>query len=159
MKDTIDVSVRRSPKYSAFILVGVAVGMIAGGIVSLLPVDTSTLPVEVTQASITWLLMVFLGIIGGFGGAILALVIDRAGIKRARTYQVTGQFRRQERVAAENTTPEVPAVSAEPAGPADPDGTADPNGATGLNAAAGPNGAVGPTNPNDASGTSRTVGE
>lgn len=86
--DTIDVSVRRSPKYSAFIILGVILGMIAGGILSFLPVDMAGVETEVTQASATWMLMVFLGAIGGFLGAIVALILDRISLRRARTYSV-----------------------------------------------------------------------
>ena len=86
--DTIDVSVRRSPKYSAFIILGVILGMIAGGILSFLPVDMAGVETEVTQASATWMLMVFLGTIGGFLGAIVALILDRISLRRARTYTV-----------------------------------------------------------------------
>ena len=86
--DTIDVSVRRSPKYSAFIILGVILGMIAGGILSFLPVDMAGVETEVTQASATWMLMVFLGVIGGFLGAIAALILDRISLRRARTYTV-----------------------------------------------------------------------
>lgn len=86
--DTIDVSVRRSPKYSAFIILGVILGMIAGGILSFLPVDMAGVETEVTQASATWMLMVFSGAIGGFLGAIVALILDRISLRRARTYTV-----------------------------------------------------------------------
>lgn len=86
--DTIDVSVRRSPKYSAFIILGVILGMIAGGILSFLPVDMAGVEVEVTQASATWMLMVFVGTIGGFLGAVVALILDRISLRRARTYTV-----------------------------------------------------------------------
>ncbi len=86
--DTIDVSVRRSPKYSAFIILGVILGMIAGGILSFLPVDMAGVEIEVTQASATWMLMVFVGTIGGFLGAVVALILDRISLRRARTYTV-----------------------------------------------------------------------
>ncbi|MCT1873578.1 hypothetical protein [Brevibacterium luteolum] len=86
--DTIDVSVRRSPKYSAFIILGVILGMIAGGILSFLPVDMAGVEVDVTQASATWMLMVFVGTIGGFLGAVVALILDRISLRRARTYTV-----------------------------------------------------------------------
>lgn len=117
MKDIIDVSVRRSPRYSAFIIVGAALGMTAGLILSLLPVDTSALTTPVTQSSAVWMLMVVVGIIGGFLGAIVALVIDRRSVKRARTYAVNAEYEPARRRPARNSAP---APVAEPAdGPVD----------------------------------------
>lgn len=104
--DTIDVSVRRSPKYSAFIILGVILGMIVGGILSFLPVDMAGVETEVTQASATWMLMVFLGAIGGFLGAIVALILDRISLRRARTYTVPAA----QEPAPEADETEVPAV-------------------------------------------------
>lgn len=94
MKRTIDVSVRRSPKYSVFIGIGVVIGMIAGFVLWSLPVDTSELTRQFSEASILWTLMVFLGIVCGFLGAMLALLLDRVSVRRARTYAVDAEYTR-----------------------------------------------------------------
>ena len=119
--DTIDVSVRRSPKYSAFIILGVILGMIAGGILSFLPVDTAGVEIEVTQASATWMLMVFVGTIGGFLGAVAALILDRISLRRARTYTVPGAHdpapEAADTEAAEVEAPEVETAAEQPSEP------------------------------------------
>ncbi len=112
--DTIDVSVRRSPKYSAFIILGVILGMIAGGILSFLPVDMAGVEVEVTQASATWMLMVFVGTIGGFLGAVVALILDRISLRRARTYTVPA-VHDPAREAADTEEPDAEEAEAETA--------------------------------------------
>ncbi|MFB9775527.1 hypothetical protein [Brevibacterium otitidis] len=119
--DTIDVSVRRSPKYSAFITLGVILGMIVGGILSFLPVDMSGVETEVTQASATWMLMIFCGTVGGFLGAAVALILDRISLKRARTYTVPAAAEPEE--AEEPSAPEAPegSVPEAPEGPGEPD--------------------------------------
>ena len=127
MKDTIDVSVRRSPRYSAFIIVGVVLGMTVGLVLSLLPVDTSALSTQVTRGSVVWMLMVVVGIVGGFLGAIVALVIDRRSLKRARTYQVGAEYE-QARSRSARPAPDASATAAgaDPARGADPAPAGDP---------------------------------
>lgn len=139
MKDTIDVSVRRSPRYSAFIIVGVVLGMTVGLVLSLLPVDTSALTTQVTQGSAVWMLMVVVGIIGGFLGAIVALLVDRRSVKRARTFAVGAEYEPERRRAADSSTP----ASAGDAAPNAPEAPAE---------GPGPDAGRGPEAP-------RTVGE
>lgn len=139
MKDTIDVSVRRSPRYSAFIIVGIVLGMTVGLVLSLLPVDTSALTTQVTQGSAVWMLMVVVGIIGGFLGAIVALLVDRRSVKRARTFAVGAEYEPERRRAADSSTP----ASAADAAPNAPEAPAE---------GPGPDAGRGPEAP-------RTVGE
>ncbi len=139
MKDTIDVSVRRSPRYSAFIIVGVVLGMTVGLVLSLLPVDTSALATQVTQGSAVWMLMVVVGTIGGFLGAIVALLVDRRSVKRARTFAVGAEYEPERRRAADSSTP----ASAADAAPNAPEAPAE---------GPGPDAGRGPEAP-------RTVGE
>lgn len=115
MKDTVDVTVRRSPRYSVFIGLGVLVGFIVAGVLTALPVDTSTLTREFSLGSVLALLMAFLGIVGGFLGALVALILDRMSVKRALTYTVDATYE------------EVPASSPENAATS----SADPHTATG----------------------------
>ena len=92
MKDTVDVTVRRSPRYSVFVALGVIVGFIIAGILAFLPVDTSSLTQEYSQAAVLGILMAFLGIVGGFLGAFVALIIDRSSVKNAKTYTVNAKY-------------------------------------------------------------------
>lgn len=92
MKDTVDVTVRRSPRYSVFVALGVIVGFIIAGILAFLPVDTSSLTQEYSRAAVLGILMAFLGIVGGFLGAFVALIIDRSSVKNAKTYTVNAKY-------------------------------------------------------------------
>ena len=111
MKDTVDVTVRRSPRYSVFVALGVIVGFIIAGILAFLPVDTSTLTQEYSRASILGILMAFLGIVGGFLGALVALIVDRASVKNAKTYTVKAEYEKvaepQDTTDAQPGTPPV----------------------------------------------------
>ena len=127
MKDTVDVTVRRSPRYSVFVGLGVIVGFIIAGILAFLPVDTSTLTQEYSRAAVLGILMAFLGIVGGFLGALVALIIDRSSVKNAKTYTVSAKY---EKVAEpQNTTdaPEATEVS-DTSGPEDADAGSDTSG-------------------------------
>ena len=75
MKDQIDVSVRRSPKYAAFMAVGAILGVLVAGLLTLV-VDPAQIPAETTVAKGAGLLVVFLGIIGLFLGGLVALLLD-----------------------------------------------------------------------------------
>ncbi|WP_293850593.1 hypothetical protein [uncultured Brevibacterium sp.] len=94
MKDTVDVTVRRSPRYSVFVALGVIVGFIIAGILAFLPVDTSALTQEYSRAAVLGILMAFLGIVGGFLGAFVALIIDRSSVKNAKTYTVNAEYQK-----------------------------------------------------------------
>jgi hypothetical protein len=91
------VKVRRAPKYPAFIVVGGAVGAIVSLILtSLFPVDA-----EVGFAA-TYGYFALYGVTAGVTiGAIIAIVIDRVTLRRAKS------------VTAEQTTVEAPPVVGE----------------------------------------------
>lgn len=127
MKDTVDVTVRRSPRYSVFVALGVIVGFIIAGILAFLPVDTSTLTQEYSRASILGILMAFLGIVGGFLGALVALIVDRASVKNAKTYTVNAEY---EKVAeSQDTTDAAEATEvSDTSGPEDADASSDTSG-------------------------------
>ncbi len=127
MKDTVDVTVRRSPRYSVFVALGVIVGFIIAGILAFLPVDTSTLTQEYSRASILGILMAFLGIVGGFLGALVALIVDRASVKKAKTYTVNAEY---EKVAEpQDTTDAAEATEvSDTSGPEDADASSDTSG-------------------------------
>mgnify|MGYP002716196573 FL=1 len=94
MKDTVDVTVRRSPRYSVFVALGVILGFIIAGILAFLPVDTSALTQEYSRAAVLGILMAFLGIVGGFLGAFVALIIDRSSVKKAKSYTVNAEYQK-----------------------------------------------------------------
>ncbi|MBE4693250.1 hypothetical protein [Brevibacterium casei] len=91
MKDQIDVSVRRSPKYAAFMAVGAILGVLVAGLLTLV-VDPAQIPAETTVAKGAGLLVVFLGIIGLFLGGLVALLLDWRGRRRAREFRVEAQI-------------------------------------------------------------------
>lgn len=127
MKDTVDVTVRRSPRYSVFVALGVIVGFIIAGILAFLPVDTSSLTQEYSRAAVLGILMAFLGIVGGFLGAFVALIIDRSSVKNAKTYTVNAKY---EKVAeAQNSTDEHDAPNAPETEAGTTDGVSDTSGA------------------------------
>ena len=83
MTDDLDVVVRRSPRYGAFMVAGLILGFIVAGILVMLPVDTSQLTADYSMGASMGLLMMLLGIVGlGLGGAV-ALVLDRINAKKA----------------------------------------------------------------------------
>jgi len=91
---TSKVRVRRAPKYSAFIIVGGAIGVIVSMIItSLFPFD------EQTGAAATFGYFALYGLVGGvLLGSLLALILDRVTMRRARDAE------------AETTTVEAPPV-------------------------------------------------
>lgn len=101
MKDTIDVSVRSSPRYSAFITLGVLAGLLLGVVLWIIPKDTSSLSMEFSPLAMGALIMLLCAGIGGFVGAAVALILDRIGLKRARRYTVNAEFEATQREAAE----------------------------------------------------------
>lgn len=127
MKDTVDVTVRRSPRYSVFVALGVVVGFIIAGILAFLPVDTSTLTQEYLQASVLGILMAFLGIVGGFLGALVALIIDRSSVKNAKTYTVNAEYEKVTEPQSTSDAPEATEVT-DTSGPEDTDTGSDTSG-------------------------------
>lgn len=106
MTDELEVEVRRSPKYSMFIIMGVLVGFIAAGILSVLPVDTSDLTADYSQGAVLGILMMLLGIVGAALGGFVALVIDRRNLKKARRYTVQAEYVARRRTAAQKAEAE-----------------------------------------------------
>ena len=92
MKDQLEVRVRRSPKYSVFILMGMLLGLIVAGVLAVLPVDMTQLDGQYSEGSAVAFLMAFLGGIGGFLGAAVAVILDRISLRRARRMTVEAEF-------------------------------------------------------------------
>ena len=92
-----EVRIRRAPKYGPFIIVGGGVGAIVSLIItSLFPVDP-----EVGFAA-TYGYFALYGVTAGVTiGAVIAIIIDRVTLRRART------------VSAEQTTVEAPPIVGE----------------------------------------------
>ena len=92
MTDDLDVVVRRSPRYGAFMVAGLILGFIVAGILVMLPVDTSQLTADYSMGASMGLLMMLLGIVGlGLGGAV-ALILDRINAKKAKQYTVRAEY-------------------------------------------------------------------
>lgn len=124
MKDTIDVSVRDSPKYGAFILAGIILGLVVGGIIWVVPKDLSSLPTELTPAAMAGFIFVMSALVGGFAGAIAALIIERVALRKAQRYTVNAEFEEVESATAE--APAATAAGATPAADAPADTVAAP---------------------------------
>lgn len=127
MKDTVDVTVRRSPRYSVFVALGVIVGFIIAGILAFLPVDTSALTQEYSRAAVLGILMAFLGIVGGFLGAFVALIIDRSSVKNAKTYTVNAEYQKVAEPQSTSDEHDAPGAAETEAGTTD--GASDASGA------------------------------
>ena len=92
MTDDLDVVVRRSPRYGAFMVAGLILGFIVAGVLVMLPVDTSSLTADYSMGASMGLLMMLLGMVGlGLGGAV-ALILDRTNARRSRTYTVRAEY-------------------------------------------------------------------
>lgn len=78
------VRVRRSPRILNFIVAGV----IVGAIVSLILTFAFPIDGEFTAPQIFGFLFLFLGVIFGALGAVVALVVDRSSRRRAREVQM-----------------------------------------------------------------------
>ncbi len=91
MKDQIDVSVRRSPKYSVFMGIGAVLGIVVAGILAVF-VDPADMPMGYTVAKGLGLMLLVLGIGGLFLGGLIALILDRRGRKRSKEYRVDAQI-------------------------------------------------------------------
>lgn len=91
MKDQIDVSVRRSPKYSVFMGIGAVLGIAIAGILAIF-VDPADMPMGYTVAKGLGLLLLVLGIGGLFLGGLVALILDWRGRKKAKEFRVDAQI-------------------------------------------------------------------
>lgn len=91
MKDQIDVSVRRSPKYSVFMGIGAVLGIVAAGILAVF-VDPADMPMGYTVAKGLGLLLLVLGIGGLFLGGLVALLLDWRGRKKSKEFRVGAQI-------------------------------------------------------------------
>ena len=91
MKDQIDVSVRRSPKYSVFMGIGAVLGIVLAGILAVF-VDPADMPMGYTVAKGLGLLLLVLGIGGLFLGGLVALILDWRGRKKSKEFRVGAQI-------------------------------------------------------------------
>lgn len=105
MTDDLDVVVRRSPRYGAFLVAGLFLGFIVAGILALLPVDTSVLTSDYSMGSSMALLMILLGLVGLALGGCVALILDRVNAKKARTYTVRAEYTARSRAGRSAQTP------------------------------------------------------
>lgn len=81
---TEKVTIRRSPKYLAFLLTGGVLGVIVAVILGL------TIPEEQrTAAPIITYLIAYLAAAGAVLGIVLAIVLDRIGLAQAKTAEAT----------------------------------------------------------------------
>lgn len=102
-----DVRVRRAPKFGAFMVVGAGIALILTLIVtSLFPVDPS-----VGFGALFGYFCIYTIPAGVAIGAIIALVLDRRSLKRART--VAAEHEAVEAVAETPEAAEAPETSAE----------------------------------------------
>lgn len=110
-----EVRIRRAPKYAAFIIVGGGVGAIVTFIL------TASFPVDplVGFAALFGYFALFGVTAGVLVGAILALIFDRAGLRRSRPATVVTTL-------ADDGDPEVYVVDEQPAADAAPAGAAEP---------------------------------
>ncbi len=148
MKDQIDVTVRRSPKYSVFIGLGAIVGILVAGILSL-TVDPAAMPDGYTVGKGLGLALLVLAIAGGFCGGFVALLLDRIGRRRERKYRVEAQIdmvddpkevarRRLAEMRGETPAEEAEAPIKEGVAPAEEAGTPAEEGAAPIKEGAAP---------------------
>lgn len=112
--EPVEVVVRRSPRYSVFIGLGAALGVLVGLFFALRPPAEPVAGTEYARGSAVWLIVVLLAVGFGFLGAIVALVLDRVATKRARSYTVSGEYTgydvvNPEALGGEAATAEAPA--------------------------------------------------
>ena len=131
MTDDVDVVVRRTPRFRAFLLLGVLLGFIAAGVLVVLPVDTSALTSDYSIGATMALLMLLLGMLGAGLGLGVALILDRLNARKVRTYTVRGEY--VARKAPAGTAPEFGQNGNAAASTADDQ---DPTGADGSASAA-----------------------
>lgn len=85
-------TVRRAPRYGAFLVTGALVGALAGLVLALATAagsgvgDTGggVLPFLDGQGGVRWILALTFGIVGTFVGGVLALLADRRSTRRRR---------------------------------------------------------------------------
>ncbi|WP_344218931.1 hypothetical protein, partial [Brevibacterium antiquum] len=91
MKDQIDVSVRRSPKYSVFMGLGAILGVLVAGVLTLF-VDPEAMPTGYTVAKGAGLLLLVLAVGGLFLGGLLAVLLDWIGRRKSHKYRVDAEI-------------------------------------------------------------------
>ena len=81
---TQQVKIRRSPKFLPFLVTGAVVGVIVAVILGLsIPAD------QRTEAPVVTYLIGYLGALGAAAGIIIAVIVDRIGVARAKTLEAT----------------------------------------------------------------------
>lgn len=83
-------TVRRAPRYGAFLVTGALVGMVAGLVVAFATAagsgvageDGGVLPFLGGQNGVRWVLALGLGVVGAFVGGALAVLADRRSARR-----------------------------------------------------------------------------
>ena len=81
---TEKVTVRRSPKYLTFIITGAVIGVIVAGVIGL------TIPEQQRTAEpVVTYLIAYIGGIGVVLGIVVALIVDRIGLAKAKTVEAT----------------------------------------------------------------------
>ena len=81
---TEKVTVRRSPKYLTFIITGAVIGVIVAGVIGL------TIPEQQRTAEpVVTYLIAYIGGIGVVLGIVVALIVDRIGLSKAKTVEAT----------------------------------------------------------------------
>ncbi|GHD02793.1 hypothetical protein [Zhihengliuella salsuginis] len=78
---SIDVEVRRSPRFWPFIGAGAAVGILA----ALISAYSGEPHAEFTRGAVAGFLMVFFGLAGVFLAALAYLLVDKVMLKKSRT--------------------------------------------------------------------------
>jgi hypothetical protein len=127
-----EVRIRRAPKYPAFMIVGGGIGAIVTFILTaLFPVDP-----KVGFGALFGYFALYGVTAGVLVGAVLALLFDRALLRRARPATVVteltdpelaeGERLQEERWAAEDAAAEAAAAPAQPAAPAQRNPAAEP---------------------------------
>ena len=88
----VPATVRRAPRYGAFMVAGALLGMVVGLVVALLSGgdgrvtsgDGGVLPFLGGQNGVRWVLAVAIGVVGAFVGGALAVLADRRSTRRRR---------------------------------------------------------------------------
>lgn len=103
MSHTIDVRVRRRPKYSVFMGVGVVLGLIVAPLLAMQDVELINPNEEYSFLAVAGFLGAVLGITGLILGAAVALIIERVSARRHRDFTVPAYYERT------GTRPDAPA--------------------------------------------------
>lgn len=93
LRVAVPATVRRAPRYGAFLVAGALVGMVVGLVVALATAGTSgvtgddggVLPFLGGQDGVRWILLATGGVLGVLVGGALALVADRRSTRRRRS--------------------------------------------------------------------------